>query len=242
MKWTIRRARLAPLCASLLLLLPCSQGAAKGMEQGELKQRKEWLEAAVKQAHEEEVAQIREDEKRGIFATLGPPPTLVPFLDWDFYYLTQRPASWKPNAGQNLESVMVPIGFVTDLASIPRVFWTALPPQGRYAYAAIIHDYLYWTQDRTRDEADEILKIAMQDAKVNSATVDIIYTAVRGAGQAAWNANKRLKAGGERRVLIKFPDNATVSWVDWKNQPDVFAPFVPTSRSAPPSTSVAPVP
>lgn len=36
----------------------------------------------------------------------------------------------------------VPLGFITDLASVPRVLWALLPPHGRYAKAAILHDYL----------------------------------------------------------------------------------------------------
>jgi hypothetical protein len=62
------------------------------------------------------------------------------------------------------------------MASIPRIFWQVLTPQGRYAYAAVIHDYLYWTQTRPRAEADEILNFAMQDSNVNAVTVAVIYT------------------------------------------------------------------
>ncbi len=43
----------------------------------------------------------------------------------------------------NSDIIHVPAGFVTDLASVPRIFWTLLPPDGKYAKAAIIHDYLY---------------------------------------------------------------------------------------------------
>ena len=46
------------------------------------------------------------------------------------YFLT-APISWKQNPGpQRYESVIVPKGFVTDFASIPRVFWSALRPDG----------------------------------------------------------------------------------------------------------------
>ncbi len=46
---------------------------------------------------------------------------------------------------------------ITDLASVPRIFWTPLPPDGKYAKAAIIHDYLYDNALRTKKEADLIL-------------------------------------------------------------------------------------
>jgi len=77
------------------------------------------------------------------------------------YFLT-APISWTPNPGQErYEAVSVPNGFVTDFASIPRIFWSALRPDGEHAYAAVVHDYLYWTQIRSREEADHILKMAM---------------------------------------------------------------------------------
>jgi len=39
--------------------------------------------------------------------------------------------------------ITVPAGFDTDYASIPRIFWPIYPPDGEYAPAAILHDFLY---------------------------------------------------------------------------------------------------
>lgn len=39
--------------------------------------------------------------------------------------------------------VMVPIGFRTDFASIPRPFWRLYSPSGPWRAAAVVHDYLY---------------------------------------------------------------------------------------------------
>lgn len=36
----------------------------------------------------------------------------------------------------------VPTGFLTDFASVPRLFWRIFPPSGRYCKAAVVHDYL----------------------------------------------------------------------------------------------------
>jgi hypothetical protein len=38
--------------------------------------------------------------------------------------------------------VEVPAGYRTDFASIPRGLWNLFPPSGRYAMAAVIHDFL----------------------------------------------------------------------------------------------------
>lgn len=135
------------------------------------------------------------------------------------------PISWTPNPGQErYKAVTVPKGFVTDLASIPRIFFSALRPDGEYAYAAVVHDYLYWTQTRSRDEADDILKIAMEDFKVGTVTVGAIYTAVRVAGKTAWNGNAEKKAQGEQRILTRFPQDPRITWEDWKQRPEVFGP------------------
>lgn len=140
------------------------------------------------------------------------------------YYLT-APISWTPNPGQEKHgAVTVPTGFVTDFASIPRLFWSLLRPDGEYAYAAVVHDFLYWTQVRSRDEADDVLKLAMEDFEIGTVTVNAIYSAVRIAGQSAWDENAVKKAQGEKRVLGRFPQDPRITWADWKQRPGVFAP------------------
>jgi Protein of unknown function (DUF1353) len=138
-------------------------------------------------------------------------------------YFLLKPISWSPNNGQGQYSrVDVPTGFVTDFASIPRVFWSLLPTDGDYAYAAVIHDYLYWTQERPRATADQIFKMAMQDFKIGNVTIETIYRAVRLGGGTAWAVNAKLKASGEGRVLKEFPTDPTTSWSDWKRRPGAF--------------------
>jgi hypothetical protein len=140
-----------------------------------------------------------------------------------FYYLLS-PITWRPAASDRpgLPTVTVPIGFVTDLTSIPRAFWAALPPDGDYCYAAVLHDYLYWQQTSERQAADHVLKIAMRDLGVSTVTSEIIFRGVQAGGSSAWSNNARLRAHGERRVLRRFPNDPRVKWTDWKRQPDVF--------------------
>ena len=140
------------------------------------------------------------------------------------YFLT-KPISWTPNKGQeSYKKVLVPTGFVTDFASIPKNFWTLLRPDGEYTYAAIIHDYLYWAQPRSREEADQIFKMAMQDFGISAVEVELIYGAVRFVGRFAWNANAKQKALGEKRVLKRFPEDPRTAWGEWKMKSDVFVP------------------
>jgi hypothetical protein len=153
---------------------------------------------------------------------VGPPAPIVPFADWDFYYISDL-VTWKPPNGSTVPfSVQVPKGFVTDLASIPRIFWALLPPHARYTYPAIIHDYLYWTQICTRDTADEVLKLAMEDMRVSGLQAIAIFSAVRLAGGGAWSSNSAKRQAGERRILKRFPADLNTTWLAWKAQPDVF--------------------
>lgn len=149
-------------------------------------------------------------------------PRLLPFADWDMFHLNGQ-LNWAPNEGQTLAPVRVPWGFVTDLASVPAIFWSVLPKTGRYAYAAVVHDFLYWDQTRIRGDADLILHTAMLDMGVSSATAQVIYRGVQVAGRSAWNENARLKRAGERRILKLVPPDARVSWAEWRKRPGVFA-------------------
>jgi hypothetical protein len=140
------------------------------------------------------------------------------------YFITKPGVGWKPNADQTgkFQPVEVPVGFVTDFASIPRAFWSFLRPDGEYTYPAIVHDWMYWAQERPREEADEILKHGMQDFGIEPATVQTIYRAVRLAGGSAWKSNAQLKAQGEKRILKVYPDNPIITWAQWKQKPEVF--------------------
>ena len=89
------------------------------------------------------------------------------------------------------EIICVPPGFVTDLASVPRIFWNILPPFGKYDGAAIIHDYLYALQDRPRKNCDLILLEAMKTEGVSWITRETIYWGVRIGGWTAWLGHKK---------------------------------------------------
>jgi len=165
-------------------------------------------------------------QKGGIQAKLAVhPATVTRFGGEDMWFLLRDSIGWRPNPGDTYQyaPVDVPAGFATDLASVPWYLWSWLPNDGLYLHAAIIHDWLYWDQGRPREEADNILWVDMTDLKVGYATRQAIYQGVHWRGQGAWDANAKLKAAGEKRVLKKFPTDPVVSWAEWKTQPGVFA-------------------
>lgn len=90
--------------------------------------------------------------------------------------------------------ITVPIGFLTDGASIPRVFWSILAPYGEYFAAAIIHDFLYSLDDNTqftRKEADLILKEGMYNLGVSWIKRGLIYRAVQVFGGSSYKSPTR---------------------------------------------------
>ncbi len=96
--------------------------------------------------------------------------------------------------------VNVPAGFVTDFASVPRIFFF-LPGWATYSKAPILHDWLYGTQTLmgkpiTRKKADqiflEVMHVDWRTHKSRYFVAHLEYIAVRLFG--VWDGNK--KGGG----------------------------------------------
>ena len=60
------------------------------------------------------------------------------------------------------QKFIVPSGFVTDFASVPRGLWNIFPPHGKYSKAAVLHDYLYRCSVLSRKRCDEIFLTCME--------------------------------------------------------------------------------
>lgn len=99
--------------------------------------------------------------------------------------------------------VRVPVGYQTDFASVPRIFWSILPPVGRYSRAAVVHDYLceqcethHYQYDqcdiKTRKEADYIFLEAMYVLNVKPWKRCVMFYGVRLWGMISeWRGKRR---------------------------------------------------
>jgi uncharacterized protein DUF1353 len=103
--------------------------------------------------------------------------------------------------GISQDSLTVPVGFVTDLASIPPALESFIQQNGPSLLPAVVHDYLYWKQTCTRDQSDQILLLAMIEHAVPEAQRFAIYQAVHFAGMFAWDENARSRRVGLVRIL-----------------------------------------
>jgi hypothetical protein len=183
--------------------------------------KKEFVNKVVANLHHRQ--QVREQKKKDgwryySFDRICVP---VPFADQDFYY-TDSDLIYVVDKTSR-ETVRVPRYFCTDLTSVPRIFWSILPKHDRYLYAAIMHDYLYWTQTTTRKKADDLLFAAMVDSGVGSWKRWSIYSGVRTGGVSSWDSNKRARGAGEKRFLKVIPPrDRLISWEEWRKNPAHF--------------------
>ena len=91
------------------------------------------------------------------------------------------------------DTLTVPTGFITDLASVPGVLRLGeLSPTGRSRRAAIAHDWLYSSNTYSREVADEFLRLALISEGVSPAIARVYWLGVRAGG---WRYYNKRKAG-----------------------------------------------
>lgn len=72
----------------------------------------------------------------------------------------------------------IPAGFITDLATVPRLFWNIISPSGRHDLAVIVHDYLL-ENGWNRKQADKELLYFLRQSKVRKLKACLMYGSVR---------------------------------------------------------------
>ena len=117
----------------------------------------------------------------------------------DDYFMVAHPLKY--SSSDSKYDVIVPVGFFTDLTSIPRSLWWWESPIDKSMAPAIVHDYLYWEQPCSKKEADVILYLALGDAGMDDAKRWLIYKGVDLAGQDSWDKNTKARRAGETRFV-----------------------------------------
>jgi hypothetical protein len=89
----------------------------------------------------------------------------------------------------SLGIITTPAGFITDLASVPRILWPAYSPFDDYLESAIPHDWGYSPlNDRfTRRQIDDMMLELMFNSGVSARRRHAVHTAVRRFG---WRSYK----------------------------------------------------
>jgi hypothetical protein len=104
------------------------------------------------------------------------------------FWIVRAPLIW---AGEK-RTVTVPDGFLTDLASVPRMAqgMPGFEPTGLSRRPAVLHDWLYSSGELPRMEADGEFYRALRVEGVHELTARTYYRAVRVFGASAWNAHR----------------------------------------------------
>jgi hypothetical protein len=117
--------------------------------------------------------------------------------------------------------IIVPRGFVTDFASVPQplqVLRGVRTVADRYANAALVHDYLYWIQDCTREQSDRIMELALKEAGISFLERKLIYEGLRQFGQSAWDAHRKERQAGLLKTVGAPYDQVppTGTWAEYR--------------------------
>ncbi len=91
------------------------------------------------------------------------------------------------------EHYIVPIGFHTDFASIPRVLRRLYPKLDKHIRAAVLHDYMYVTGTLNRDMSDRAFLDVMKQHGVAFWKRWSIYLGVAAGGWVAYNRYRRAR-------------------------------------------------
>ena len=98
------------------------------------------------------------------------------------YHVGKEDANWEVVTpipiGFELRGMTVPLGFLSDGASVPRLFWVFFPPTGKYLRACIIHDYLL-SIGAIRKTARKIFSQELKADEVHPVTWFCFVNAVR---------------------------------------------------------------
>lgn len=87
----------------------------------------------------------------------------------------------------SLGLVQIPAGFITDLASVPRLPFAYLVVGGKGKKAAVVHDWAYSTRFCTRKEADDLFAEALEASGYGSAVQFLMWSGVRVGGWVPWS-------------------------------------------------------
>jgi hypothetical protein len=80
------------------------------------------------------------------------------------------------------DSFYVPPGFITDLASLPRIIRGLFNRNGRSRKPSVLHDYLYTEKMFTRKKCDQIFRDCLINAGIKKWQARLYYIGVRSGG------------------------------------------------------------
>lgn len=100
------------------------------------------------------------------------------------------PKEWAVIRDISFEGQVVPFGFISDLASIPKPLRAVYDTDDEIRIPALFHDWWYCSQLFSREEADRRFLGMMKAAGVGLAKRNSVYAGVRIGGWYRYNQRK----------------------------------------------------
>ena len=107
-------------------------------------------------------------------------------------FMVGDPGEWILDGWLEYDGVRVPSGYITDLASIPGALQGLFHVNDETRLPAVVHDWLYTTQERSRAQADELLYRMMRAAGSPRWKAVLFFHVVRTFGGSHWDFRKQL--------------------------------------------------
>lgn len=107
-----------------------------------------------------------------------------------------EPLEYHVGSWPSKEIIIAPEGFITDFASVPRIFWPIISPIDTHANAAVIHDFMYQTNYASKARCEWIFDEALGVLDVPEWKRICLVKSVVVFGWPTW-IKYRLKDGGK---------------------------------------------
>ena len=105
--------------------------------------------------------------------------------------VTQSTLLWRPD--DKHEDVIVPSGFVNDLASLPWFSRTFLSKLGKHQRCAVLHDWLYRNRIHGKMWADKQFNLAMKQDNVPAWRRRTIMIGLKAGGFISWYRDSKVE-------------------------------------------------
>lgn len=160
------------------------------------------------------IEMMKEIERRKAAHLEIEPVAQLEFSDGD-HLMLMAPMVYQ--IGESDYRITVPAGFVHDRASVPPVLRSVMSTHGKHGKAAIVHDYLYWSQTCDQKQADNLMYIAMLESGVSAVNRTKVSAALAVGGSSAFQSNRRAKEKGDFRIVPEHHRklSAGESWKDF---------------------------
>ncbi len=111
-------------------------------------------------------------------------------IRWDNKtWITQSDLNLELEVKGKIHKLTIPKGFVTNFASVPKVFWNLISPYDA-GEAAVLHDFLYKYQIFDKQTCDRLFLKGMKVIKVGFLKRNTMHNIVCWLGDSTWEKYK----------------------------------------------------